>query len=64
MMEKNRANFRALNEMNKTALHYASKKRNRAFGWSKEISHVVSYQEVAKQCRKEEYDSDDSQKRD
>ena len=61
IMEKNnRANFRALNEMNKTALHYASSKRNRDFGWNTEVSHVVSYKEVAKQFRSKEYDSDDS----
>ena len=53
MLDKNTAEIGLLNDMNKTALYYASTKRNKNFGWNKQISNLVSYDEVAKSSRKE-----------
>ena len=42
--DKNRANIRALNAMNKTALYYATEARKKAYGWNRETSHTINLQ--------------------
>ena len=42
-MEENRANIRSLNDMNKTALYYASHARKKLFGWQPEVGNVLDY---------------------
>ena len=48
MYDKNTANIRCLNDMNKTALYYASQKRKKDFGWNAEIGNVVNYDMITK----------------
>ena len=43
LLEKNRANIRSLNDMNKTALYYASHARKSKFGWQQEVGNVLNY---------------------
>ena len=45
-MEKNRANIRSLNDMNKTPLYYASKARKSKFGWQLEVGNVLDYKQL------------------
>ena len=44
LMLKNRANIKAVNKMNKTALYYASQKRTKDFGWQQEVCNVIDYE--------------------
>ena len=53
ILDRNTAIIGQLNDMNKTALYYASTKRNQNFGWNNQISNVVCYDEVAKSSRKD-----------
>ena len=46
-MTKNTANIKTLNDMNKTALYYASKARKERFGWNSEVGNVLSYEQIA-----------------
>ena len=46
LARKNTANVKALNDMNKTALYYASNKRTKAFGWQHDISNVMNYDQI------------------
>ena len=43
LMTKNTANIKIINDMNKTALYYASKARKERFGWNSEVGNVLSY---------------------
>lgn len=47
LMTKNTANIKTLNDMNKTALYYASKARKKRFGWNSEVGNVLSYDQIA-----------------
>ena len=47
LMTKNTANIKTLNDMNKTALYYASKARKERFGWNSEVGNVLSYDQIA-----------------
>lgn len=46
-MTQNTANIRALNDMNKSALYYASQARKRKCGWQQEVGNVLSYEQLA-----------------
>jgi len=46
LMTENTANIRSLNDMNKTALYYATLARKRAFGWNEEVGNVLSYTDI------------------
>ena len=46
LYDKNRANIRMLNNMNKTALYYASKNRKKKFGWNQEIGNIMDYDKI------------------
>ena len=46
LYDKNRANIRMLNNMNKTALYYASQNRKKKFGWNQEIGNIMDYDKI------------------
>ena len=46
LMTKNTANIRTLNDMNKTALYYASKERKKKLGWQQEVGNVLNYEQL------------------
>ena len=46
LLERNRANIRSLNDMNKTALYYASHARKKDFGWQQEVGNVLNYTQL------------------
>lgn len=46
LMEKNRASLKVLNNMNKTAVYYASKPRTKVFGWQHNVVNMVDYQQI------------------
>ena len=58
LVNQNTVNIRSLNDMNKTALYYASSKRNRKFGWNEEVSSVVDYKQLSKLDRTMKKDKD------
>ena len=47
LMTKNTANIKMLNDMNKTALYYASKSRKRRIGWQGEVGNILNYDQMA-----------------
>ena len=58
LVNQNTVNIRSLNDMNKTALYYASSNRNRKFGWNEEVSSVVDYTQLSKLDRTMKKDKD------
>ena len=45
-MTKNTANINCLNEMNKTALYYATQARKKAFGWGESTGNIMDFQKM------------------
>ena len=58
LVNQNTVNIRSLNDMKKTALYYASSKRNLKFGWNEEVSSVVDYTQLSKLDRTMKKDKD------
>lgn len=48
LMTRNTANINCLNEMNKTALYYATQARKKAFGWESSVGNIMDYQKMAR----------------
>ena len=46
MYNKNQANIKMLNNMNKTALYYATKERRQKFGWQNQVGNIMDYQRI------------------
>ena len=46
LMLENRTNLKLLNDMNKTALYYASKNRQDRFGWQNDITNIMKYEHM------------------